>query len=288
MAALAAALMVAASGYAAAPGEGPAPAWMDDVAQRIYDAWRAGEAMPQVSPDHPEATLADGYEVQERFVKRILQHDKVGGFKAAVVGAAGQANLGVDGPLTGVVPASGVLDADDDIVVDLADYPNRHLETEIGYAFKKAVKKPLPDVETLREHVKSVLPIVEVPGGATEDKQPSTAADVVAWNGNAKAIICGAPHDPDAIDEDAVEITFTRDGEVINQAKGGQAAGGQWNTLLKSVNNLVERGYAIKGGHVLTNGALGDVLPAEPGEYRAHYGPLGVIAFTVTDSSAEE
>lgn len=265
------------------------PPWADAFAARIYEAWEAGEPMPQLSAAHPEATIADGYAVQKLFVARFAKKHDIGGFKAAAVSQAAQDNLGIDGPLTGIMPGSGILKALENVVIDVADYPNRHLETEIGYNFTEPITETLPDVEALREKINRVFAVVEVPGGATEEKNPSTPADTVAWNGNAKALIVGFKKlDPDDVDIDALAITLTRDGETINTAKGGDAAGGQMQTLLKSVNDIVKRGYPINPGMVLTNGALGKILPAEPGRYVADYGPLGKITFTVKDSRAAE
>lgn len=259
-------------------------------AEKVYQAWRAGEPMPQLSVVYPKAALADGYAVQKLFMAKALEGDAIGGYKAAVVGAAGQANLGTDGPITGVVPGSGLLSAVDGVVIDLADDPNWHIETEIGYRFGKTIAAPLKDVAALRPCVKAVLPIIEVPGGLTENTQPGTAADLAAWNVSAKRLILGKEQAPGSVDPDAVAIRLAHNGEVVNTAEGAQAAGGQWATLLKTVNDLTGRGYTIRPGHVITNGALGKILKAEAGEYRADYGNLGVIAFEVRDSgkSADE
>ncbi len=261
-----------------------APPWAEEFAARVYKAWSDGDTMPQLSAAHPDATLADGYAVQNAYAERMRREHGIGGYKAAVVGAAGQENLGIDGPVTGVVPASGVYFAENNVAIDLADYPKRALETEIGYTFHTAITEPLDSIGELRRHVEGIAPIIEVPGGKTEDKHPATAADLAAFNGNAKALIVGPRHAPDKLDADAVEITMTRDGEVFNTARGDQAAGGQWSTLLKTVNSLTARGFTIETGHVITNGALGDIKPAEPGRYRADYGKLGVIEFDIVDT----
>jgi len=209
-------------------------------------------------------------------VKRIMASDSIGGFKAA-----GVANPAPDYPLTAVMPASGVLNAADAIVIDLTKDPSRHVENEIGYVFGKAVTSPIADVETLKEHVRAIVAIVEVPGNPVEATQPGTANDIVAWNINAKEMILGSPKEPGSIDPDAIAITTTRDGEIINEARGDMAAGGQWHTLLKTVGHVLAQGYEIQAGHVITNGALGKILKAKPGHYRADYGSLGVIEFEV-------
>ncbi|OQB29008.1 MAG: hypothetical protein BWY09_03091 [Candidatus Hydrogenedentes bacterium ADurb.Bin179] len=57
------------------------------------------------------------------------------------------------------------------------------------------------------------------------------------------------------------------------------AALGQWPTLLKTVNQILQQGYTIGTGQVISNGALGTIVKAMPGVYRADFGPLGIIAF---------
>ncbi len=253
-----------------------APEWALPLAESIYAAWRDGAPMMQLSVTQPDATLDEAYFVQRLFVEHMLEDDEIGGYKAA-----GVANPAPHFPLIAVMPASGVFYAHDEVVIDLADDPSRHVENEIGFIFDKPITAPVADVETLREHVAAIVAIVEVPGNPVEEMQPVTETDLVAWNINGKDMILGESFDPDEIDPDAIEIRFTRDGTVINEARGDMAAGGQWHTLLKTVNHIVTQGYPLKAGHIITNGALGKILPAEPGKYRAEYGPLGVIEFEV-------
>lgn len=272
-------LALAVCGFAAAgPPDG---GWVDAVAIQLHQAWQAGEPMPRLSASRPDATLEDGYRVQEALVSLMFGPDGIGGFKAAGISRSARDNNGVDGPLTGVIPSSGVHEADEAVVVDLSEDANRHVETEMGYIFSAPISKPLPDVETLKKHVEFVAPIVELPGNPVDNSKPGTTADMLAWNINAKELIVGPRHNPAEVDVDAVAITLTHNGAVVNTAKSDEAAGGQWDTLLKTVNDVVGRGYTVEAGHVITNGAVGKILKAEPGHYRAEFKPLGVIEFDV-------
>ena len=255
--------------------------WHADFAKRVHEAYVKVEPMPQLSAAHPEATLADGYAIQKLVLKALLNGKAPAGFKAAIVAAPGQKALGIDGPLAAVIPSGGALCACEAVTVDLKEDPARHLETEIGYIIGKAITAPLPDVETLRAHIKSVAGMVEVPGGPVEQVKPPTAADLAAWNINGKLVIVGDHHDPEKIDEDAVEVALKRDGEVVNTGQGANAAGGQWETLRKTINTLLKLGYTLEPEQIVTNGALGKVVKAEPGDYEADFGPLGVVVFDV-------
>ena len=250
------------------------PAWIVSFAESIYDAWHTGKPMPQISGVHPNASMEEAYKIQKEFVSRIMESEEIGGYKAA-----GVANPAPDHPLTAVMPASGILYAKNKIVIDLSEDPTRHVETEIGYVFGKAIREPLTDVDLLRECVKAVTAIVEIPGGAVEKRQPGTENDIIAWNINAKAMISGTEYTPKEINPDAVTIVLKHNGKVVNTATGDKAAGGQWNTLLKTVNTILNQGYSIQPGHIITNGALGKILKAVPGQYHADFGDLGVIVF---------
>lgn len=250
-------------------------------AAQIHDAWQKGAPMPQLNAADPAATLADGYAIQKLFVEKLLQGSSPGGYKAAIVSQGGQTAMGITGPLVAVIPASGILRAAGQVVISLANDPARHLETEIGYILGAPITTPLEKLDDLRARVRAIAPMIEVPGGPVEHNQPPSAADLAAWNINAKQIIVGEERDPAGVDPDAIEITMTHDGETVNTARGGDAAGGQWETLLKTVNGAVRLGYPLRPGQIIINGALGKILEATPGTYRADYGTFGVISFRV-------
>jgi 2-keto-4-pentenoate hydratase len=263
----------------------PTPAALSAFADRVYDAWRAGTPMPQLTAEHPDATAADGYAVQQAFARRMASSERLGGYKAAGVGSTEQSEALTAPPFVGVIPATGVLYAKDSIVIDLSAYPNRKVETEIGFVFSQAMTAPVTNTEALKQLVSAVVPIVEVPGGEVDDSKPSTTADLLARNINAKTIILGSEMKPDTVDLDTVAISLTRDTDIINTARGGDAHNGQWATLLKTVNKIIELGHTIQPGHVITNGALGTINPAEPGDYQAAFGALGVITFVVSPTA---
>ena len=255
--------------------------WHPEFANHTAAAFTTITPMPQLSATHPDATLADGYAIQALVVKQLLGGKQPAGFKAAIVAAPGQKAMGVDGPLAGVIPAGAVLCACESVTIDLRDDPARHIETEVSYIIGTAITAPIADVPTLQKHIKSVLAMIEVPGGPVEATKPPTAADLAAWNINAKIFIAGDYKAPEKIDEDAVTITLTRDGEIVNTGKGADAAGGQWETLRKTLNTLVGLGYTLQPEQFISNGALGKIIKAEPGYYEADFGPLGAVVFDV-------
>jgi 2-keto-4-pentenoate hydratase len=57
--------------------------------------------------------------------------------------------------------------------------------------------------------------------------------------------------------------------------------GNQWEALYWLINHIIDQGYTIGEGQVLLTGALGEVLPCEPGSYEADFGNVGTVSFTV-------
>ena len=47
------------------------------------------------------------------------------------------------------------------------------------------------------------------------------------------------------------------------------------------MNAAVAAGYELRPGQVLLSGAVGAMMPAEPGDYVADYGALGTLRFAV-------
>ena len=72
-----------------------------ELAKRLAKAHLVGNALPQLSAIRPDATLADAYDVQKRFVDKVAKtHKGIAGYKGAVAGEAGQKALKLNGPLS--------------------------------------------------------------------------------------------------------------------------------------------------------------------------------------------
>jgi 2-keto-4-pentenoate hydratase len=257
------------------------PSTHEAFGQRVYRAWVSGTPVPQLTAEYSHANLADGYAVQGAFAKRVKGAHGLGGYKAGVVTPEGQKRLGIDEPLVGVLPGDGVKHAAEGVTIALSNYPRRMIETEIGYRFKKPISSQVVNVTALRKQVASVFGALEVPGGKRVEAKPLTPADSAAVNVMGKAVVIGKTHKPNEVDPNALQITLRHNGQVINEANGGAASGGQYHTLLEAVNRLVRNGYTIKPGQVLTNGALGEIRALKPGTYRADYQSLGTVTFQV-------
>lgn len=223
------------------------------------------------------ADLDAAYALQRSFVDARTDDDPIGGFKAGMTNAAAQKNFGLDDAVVAVLFAGGALESGAEI--DLATLQGLVVETEVGYVLGSDITGPIESEDDLRGVLSAIMPVIELPCPSFAER--ASGLDFVANNIVARHHIPGSPSSP-TIDPNAITVSLTRDGEVINEGKGTDAMGNQWSALRWLINEVLARGYTPKAGHLLITGSLGPMLPAEAGHYVADYGDLGQLEFTVS------
>lgn len=242
--------------------------------------YRAGEPLDQFSGKFPEATLEEAAVAQATYVGELGK--TFAGVKGAVVGKGGQDFFGIDGPLSAVLFREGWHEASGKLVIAIREGANPGVETELGLILAKPIRDRLDSIDDLKKHVRSLVPVVELPAGRHAWPDKPRATDLVAANVDSDHFILGTETDDLSIDLDALPIRLLRGDEVLNQTTGGDAAGGQWSNFLHQVNWAVEQGYQLEAGHLVITGALGTIAKEGPGTYRADYGSMGSIEFTLS------
>ena len=112
------------------------------------------------------------------------------------------------------------------------------------------------------------------------DPADATGFNLTACNIAADRFIVGT-QSPFRGDYADIHITLTRDGETVCQAPATDALGGPRDALAWMLDEASLRGLEIRNDMLLITGACGGIHPALPGAYRADYGELGSIEFTV-------
>ncbi|MED5279451.1 MAG: hypothetical protein VYD86_10055 [Verrucomicrobiota bacterium] len=257
-----------------------------ELAKRLAKAHLVGNALPQLSAIRPDATLADAYDVQKRFVDKVAKtHQGIAGYKGAVAGEAGQKALKLNGPLSAVLFRDGWLEAAVKPAIRLAKFPGTKIETEVGFVIGKAIIRPINDVDALKAHVEAIVPVIELPAGKLEPTQPMVALDLAAANVLSANYIVGRRNPVAKVNLNRATIRLARrlakGDEEKNKTTGAAAHRGQWQNLLHQVNHALGQGREIQPGHLILTGALGKITLAEPGDWTADFGELGKIEFSI-------
>lgn len=254
----------------------------ENFANQLLQASQNNKAIPHYSNFNPAANETSAYTVQFNYVKARQNNDVIAGYKAGLTSTAGQKKFNVSSALSGVLFSRGHLTNLKQ--VSLSNAGKLMLETELGFILAESITQPVASVQSLKQRVESVAAVIELPDiGFTRPKQIS-GIDLIAANVAAHQFIIGQTIDIHRLGNINLLTTHLQhNGQPIYDGKATDALGDQWQALFWLVNQLVDQGHQLAAGEILITGALGKMVPAKVGQYRADFGQLGQIEFTIVE-----
>ncbi len=234
---------------------------MAGLASDMAAAIRNGGTLPKMPA---KLGIDEAYALQKAVVAAV-SGGSVAGLKAGLTASAAQAQFGVTHPLLGSLYEQGRLAPG----ASLDSAPGVMLECEIGVVIDE------------RGVPQSAGPVIEVPRMAFADADDVSGVNLLACNIAADRHIVGAQL-PMPAPHAEIEVRLIRDGRTVSAAPATEALGGPGPAVEWMLREARLRGLPIAEGMLLITGAIGGIHPAAPGSYRADYGALGSIEFTVT------
>lgn len=250
------------------------------AAALLWDTWQSGQRLRGGLPEHLRpATRADGYAIQALLETRSAS--PVFGWKIAATSLAGQAHIGVDGPLAGRLLAERA--HSDGAVLPLAHNLMRVAECEFAFRMGRTL---MPRVATytreeVLEAVASLHPAIEVPDSRFEAFERVGVAQLLADNACASEFLLGAPTLASwrGMDLVAHPVEARVNGGPPHLGKGANVLGDPAVALVWLVNELSSLGIALETGQVVITGTCVVPIPVAPGdEVKADFGELGRIS----------
>lgn len=270
-------LLLAAAGGCVAPA---VTGIEKDYASLVIDAERSGKTFAQATTFVAALDEGRAYAIQHALVsQRLKRGDRVAGFKSGLMSARSLSDRKASRPLVGALFRAG--QASTGAGISLCGYRRPALEMKIGFVFARAVRTRLASIESLKARVGGVVPVVELPDIAYADGRNYLALDMIAANISSARFVRGGTVQVPAGDLDRLPVEITRDGAPVARGHGGESLDGQWSSLLTMVNILIENGYTIAPGQFVLTGKIGDKVDVIPGSYRADYGPIGAVDFSI-------
>ncbi|MGD9592631.1 MAG: 2-keto-4-pentenoate hydratase [Candidatus Berkiella sp.] len=247
-----------------------------ELSEKLFQAHNNHQLLPNVSRQ-TNIDMSHAYEIQAAYVKDRLHKDHIAGFKAGLTNAESQAQFHINRPIFGVLLKSGNFSNKE--VIPLSDFHDLLVETELGFITKKAIKQPVNSASELKAYIAQVVPVIELPDVGFEHK-PITAPDLVAANTASTGYIVRTDINWYGEDINAITVSLMRNGLIVNQGQGVDAMGDQWEALRWLVNQVLAHGWTIEKDNLLITGALGGVVPAKQGVYKAQFNDGACIEFT--------
>jgi 2-keto-4-pentenoate hydratase len=247
----------------------------------LFDLRLTRRPVAALPADVAPRSLAEGYQVQERLVRKLL--DRSGGrpvgYKVACTSALAQKALGVDGPFFGVLLShsshrSGA-------TLRGSEFTVRCAEAEFGFEMADDVPAgPAFTAETVRAFIGAALPSIEIVDHRYHDWQVVGAPSLLADNAIHGAWVAGDPY-PGWRDIDfarhPVSLTIN-EGRCLT-GSGAAVLGDPLAVVAWLANELPRFGRRLRRGDKVTTGVTTDIYLAQPGDrLAADFGPLGRVA----------
>ena len=249
-----------------------------DLADKIIKAEVARRPIPVLSLRRPAMDVEMAYGIQRAYIERRLKKGSLAGFKAGLTARKGQKRFGLDAPIAGALLESGRVTTP---IIESDGFRRPMVETEIGFIIGAPLTHPVKSASALLDSIRAIAPVIELPDLGFAKTEHLAGTDIIAANACAKQFIVGPPQPVERVAPNTTRVVLFLDGREINRGKGSEALGDQWQAALWLVNTMIAQGWRMEPGQILLTGALGKMLPAKPGKYRADYGKLGEIRFEI-------
>jgi 2-keto-4-pentenoate hydratase len=247
-----------------------------DAADRLERAQATGRPCAPVSDLLGDADVDAAYRTQEHLTRRRLESGaRVIGRKIGLTSEAVQRQIGVDRPDFGVLFDDMRYESDDIIPIDRLLQPKA--EAEIAFLLKLDIVDA-SDLVVMRAAVELAFPALEIVDSRIADWSIGIT-DTVADNASSGVFVIGAVGTPlEQFAPEEVVMTMRRGGEVVSQGTGRDCLGGPLNALHWLAVTAIEVGAPLRAGDLVLSGALGPMVPVEPGDvFTADVSPLGRV-----------
>jgi 2-keto-4-pentenoate hydratase len=258
---------------------------MDDIAaqraaEKLLAAHKGNLRFEPLGPPEAPATIADAYDIQERYVALLRQaHGGEAGYKVGLTSAAMQAFCGIDHPIAGVVLAKRVHQSG--VTVRRSDFGRLGLEFEIAVRIKSDVPVMPCTADTIGPHIGGVGAAVELVDDRSADYAKLDVRTLVAdnsWNGG---IVLSefATAWPDL---ESVLGRATQDRVAIGEGYGRDILGHPFHSVAWLATQLASRGVGLKAGQVVMTGSvMKTVFPEQDANFRFDLAPIGFVEVRV-------
>ena len=250
----------------------------DRAANILRQHFRSSTRVSHLPLDCRPANRAEGYAIQRRLAD--LSGQPIVGWKIAATSTLGQAHIGVDGPLAGILLADRVVNTGS--AVSLTGNHMRVAEAEFAFRVHRALpprNEPYGQDEVL-DAVSAMHPTVEIPDSRYEDFWAVGAPQLIADNACAWWLVVGAaaPDGWRALDLAAHVVQTTLNGRAAATGAGRNVLGSPLNALTWIANELRTFGDGLRAGELVTTGTCIAPVAIAPGDrFQAEFGELGSI-----------
>ncbi|SDH47275.1 2-keto-4-pentenoate hydratase [Pseudonocardia oroxyli] len=233
---------------------------ISELAARLAKAAADRTPITRLTDEFPELDIPMGYRVQRAL---RAETEAIAGWKLGLTARAKQAQVGVDSPIHGFLPAAGALDIGEPLETSAHIQPR--CEPEIVFVLGRDLEGPHVTATDVLAASSGVAVGIEVLDSRFVD-YGFTMADVVADNTSASRFVVGTPIPAEGIDLRLVGVVFEKNGRVVATASGAASLGHPAAAVAWLVRRLAAEGGGLNAGQVVLSGGLTAAVPVGPGD----------------------
>jgi 2-keto-4-pentenoate hydratase len=240
-------------------------------------AAECGKAIAPLRETFPAFGPQEAYAVQEMNTQRKLQDGgRLIGRKIGLTAKAVQKQLGVDQPDYGMLFADMAIADGEPVAWSRLMQPK--VEAEVALVMAHDLPEPGISMAQMLRGVAFALPAIEIVGSRIAEWN-IRFVDTVADNASSGLFVLGnTPVPLDGLDLRLAGMVMERKGEQVSLGAGAACLGHPLNAALWLANKMAELGRGLKAGDVVLTGALGPMVPVNPGDvFEARIQGLGSV-----------
>jgi 2-keto-4-pentenoate hydratase len=251
------------------------------AARLLFEHWTNGSRLDQLPEPLRPSTRGEGYRIQALLEERTAA--PLFGWKIAATSTAGQAHIGVDGPLAGRLLAERVIANG-----GICPFGNNHMRVaEIEFAFRMGQTlypraQPFSVAEVLAA-VDALHPSIEIPDSRFDGFETVGAPQLIADNACAHYFVQGpeAPGFWRDLDLADYRVTGSVNGTCF-EGIGSNVLGDPRAALQWLANELSQLEIPLVAGQLVTTGTCLSPMAIAPGDrICGDFGMLGALTVTM-------
>lgn len=253
--------------------------------ERLRHASEAGAPCAPVRDLLGETDQDAAYAVQSLGIaRRVADGRRIVGRKIGLTSPAVQAQFGVYSPDYGVL-LDDMLIADRE-PLDIGRFLQPRVEAEVAFVLGRDLDSPTTHVADVLRATEFVLPAIEVVDSRITGWD-IRITDTIADNASSGAVVTGTtPRRLDGFDLTELGMTLERDGEPVSTGSGAACLGGPVIAVAWLARAVAAHGKPLRAGEVILSGALGPMVAATTGVYRARLEGLGEVRVDFVDAGS--
>jgi len=245
------------------------------LGDELYQALASCKTLAPLTSRHPDITIEDAYQIQQRMLAhRLSAGARVVGKKIGVTSQAVMNMLGVRQPDFGYLLDTMVYNEGQAIPANTLIQPKA--EGEIAFVLKRDLMGPGVTAADVLRATEGVMACFEIVDSRIQDWKIKIQ-DTVADNASCGVFVLGDRLvDPQSVDLGTCGMVLEKNGEIVVTGAGAATMNHPVNAMVWLANTLGRLGVPLKAGEIVLSGALGAMVPVKAGDnLRVTIGGIG-------------